>query len=46
MPHDVVVISITITNFDVKKNLVDNGSFINILFYNNFCRMNLPKDCL
>lgn len=40
---DIVVISMTIPNFDVKIFLIDNRSFIDILFYNTFYKMNMPK---
>ena len=46
-PHnDTIVISMTIANYNVKKILVDNESFINILFYDVFQKMKLPKDRL
>lgn len=45
IPHDDdVVISMTIANYDVKENLVDTESFVDILFYDAFCKMNLSKD--
>lgn len=43
---DAIVISMTITNYDVKKILVYNGSFVGILFYDAFCKINLPTDQL
>ena len=43
---DAVVISMTIANYDVKKNLVDNESSTDILFYWIFFRMWLPTDQL
>lgn len=47
MPHDyAIVISMTITNFNVKIILINNGSSIDILFHDAFYRMNLPKDRL
>ena len=43
-PHDnPVVISLVITKHDVKRILVDNGSSMDILFYDAFQRMNLPS---
>ena len=47
IPHDdPVVILLTIVNYDVKKNLIDNGSSKNILFYDAFQRIKLPYDQL
>ena len=43
-PHDdAVVVSSTITKYDVKRILVDNGSSTNVLFYAIFSRMDLSK---
>ena len=43
-PHDdAVVVSSTITKYDVKRILVDNGSSVNVLFYAVFSRMDLSK---
>lgn len=41
-PHDdVVVISLMIANYDVKRVLVDNESSVNMLFHDVFQRMRL-----
>lgn len=45
IPHDdVVVITIVMKNFKVHRIMIDNDSAANILFYNTFLRMKLPKD--
>lgn len=33
---DAIIVSMAITNYDVKRVLFDNGSFINILFCDTF----------
>ena len=43
--HDIVV-SMMITNYDVKKFFVDNESSINVLFYSIFFQMRPPTDRL
>ena len=46
-PHDdAIVVSMTIANYDVKRILVDNGSSVDILFYDAFSKMNLPVNLL
>ncbi|KAK3028441.1 hypothetical protein RJ639_039033 [Escallonia herrerae] len=46
-PHDdPLVIAIKAGNFDVKRVLIDNGSFAEILFYDAFKKMNIPTDRL
>ena len=40
---DPIVVSLTISNYDVKRILVDNGSLIDILFYDAFQKMKLPS---
>ena len=38
-PHnDVVIISMTIANYNVKKILIDNKNSIDVLFYNAFLK--------
>ena len=45
-PHnDVVIISMTIANYNVKKILIDNKNSIDVLFYNAFERMKLSEEC-
>lgn len=45
--HDpIVVVIMTITSYNVKKILVDNGSSINMLFYDIFQKMKLFTDQL
>ena len=43
---DPVVISLTIANFDVKRVPVDNGSSVDVLFYEAFQRMKLSPNRL
>ncbi|KAK3007892.1 hypothetical protein RJ639_015233 [Escallonia herrerae] len=46
-PHnDPLVITIKAGNFDVKRVLIDNGSFAEILFHYAFKKMNIPTDRL
>ncbi|KAK3031150.1 hypothetical protein RJ639_035148 [Escallonia herrerae] len=46
-PHDdPLVITIKAGNFDVKRVLIDNGSFAEILFHDAFKEMNIPTDRL
>ena len=46
-PHNnVIIISMTIANYDVKIILVDNGSSADILFYDTFQRMKLSTNRL
>ncbi|KAK3039603.1 hypothetical protein RJ639_029302 [Escallonia herrerae] len=46
-PHDdPLVITIKAGNFDVKRVLIDNGSFAEILFHDAFEKMNIPTDRL
>ncbi|KAK3022835.1 hypothetical protein RJ639_046655 [Escallonia herrerae] len=46
-PHDdPLVITVRAGNFDVKRVLIDNGSSIEILFYDAFKKMNIPTDRL
>lgn len=39
--NDAIIISMIITNNDIEKILIDNGSSIAILFYDAFQRMKL-----
>ncbi|KAK3042893.1 hypothetical protein RJ639_001166 [Escallonia herrerae] len=46
-PHDdPLVVTIKAGNFEVKRVLVDNGSSVEILFYDAFKKMNIPMDRL
>ncbi|KAK3035100.1 hypothetical protein RJ639_032602 [Escallonia herrerae] len=46
-PHDdPLVITVRAKNFDVKRVLIDNGSFAEILFFDAFKKMNIPADRL
>lgn len=46
-PYDnFVVMTIVITNYKVREELVDNGSSTNILFYNIFIKLKFPVDRL
>ncbi|KAK3004786.1 hypothetical protein RJ639_020125 [Escallonia herrerae] len=46
-PHDdPLVITIKAGNFDLKRVLVDNGSSVEILFYDAFKKMNIPTNRL
>ncbi|KAK3021960.1 hypothetical protein RJ639_045655 [Escallonia herrerae] len=46
-PHDdPLVVTLRVGNFDVKRILVDNGSSVEVLFYEAFQRMNIPSDRL
>ncbi|XP_038976825.1 uncharacterized protein LOC120107566 [Phoenix dactylifera] len=46
-PHDdVVVISLVMNKFDIKRVLVDNGSSANVLFYDAFQKMGMTNDQL
>ena len=39
-PHnDAVIISMTMANYDVKRCLIDNGSFADVIFYDCFSQM-------
>lgn len=40
------IISIVIANYDAKRILIDNESFVKVLFYDTFVKMNLPRDRL
>lgn len=44
--EDAIVVSLTIVNYDIKRILVDNGSFVDIIFYDAFDKMSLPRDRL
>ena len=35
--------SLTIANIDVKRILVDNGSFADVLYYDTFQKMSMPS---
>ncbi|KAK3004460.1 hypothetical protein RJ639_019271 [Escallonia herrerae] len=43
---DLLVITIKAGNFEVKRVLVNNGSYAEILFYDAFKKMNIPTDRL
>lgn len=46
-PHnDVVVITTVITNFKVHKIMINSGNITDVLFYDTFLRINLPKEKL
>ncbi|KAK3019643.1 hypothetical protein RJ639_005005 [Escallonia herrerae] len=46
-PHDdPLVIIVRAGNFDVKRVLIDNGSSVEILFFDAFKKMNIPTDRL
>ncbi|KAK3018404.1 LOW QUALITY PROTEIN: hypothetical protein RJ639_004703 [Escallonia herrerae] len=46
-PHDdPLVITVRAGNFDIKRVLIDNGSSVEILFYDAFKKMNIPTDRL
>ncbi|KAK2999044.1 hypothetical protein RJ639_024463 [Escallonia herrerae] len=46
-PHDdPLVVTLRVGNFDVKRILVDNGSSVEVLFYEAFQKMNIPSDRL
>lgn len=41
-PHDdLLIVSVIVANYEVKKVLMDSMSAINILFYNAFVRIKL-----
>lgn len=40
--NDVVIVSLAIVNYDVCCILVDNGSSVDLLFYNTFLGWELP----
>lgn len=44
LSNDVVVVSLIIANYDVRRILVNNGSLANLFFYGTFCKMNLNTD--
>ena len=47
LPHDdALVISTTIANFNVQRILVDNGSFVDILFISAFDKIKIGRDKL
>lgn len=43
---DFVVVSTIIANYDIRRILIDNGGSMEVLLYDAFVRMNLPKDKL
>ena len=43
---DPVVVSLNIANYDVHWVLVNNGSFVDVLFYNAFIRIDLNSELL
>lgn len=43
-PHDVVVIFMIVAKHNIQRVLVDNGSLTDILFYDNFVRINLSNN--
>lgn len=40
---DTIVMFMTIVNYDIERVLVGNGSFTDVLFYDTFSQMKLPK---
>ncbi|GFZ19559.1 hypothetical protein Acr_28g0002640 [Actinidia rufa] len=47
LPHDdALVVSATIANFNMQRILVDNGSFVDILFISTFDKMKIGRDRL
>lgn len=46
-PHnDDVVASLTIAKHYIKRILIDNGGFVDVLFYTAYQKMRLPSDLL
>lgn len=41
-----MVVTLNIANYNVHHMLVDNGSLMNILFYNALLKMNIPLEQL
>jgi len=41
---DPIVITVEITNFVVMKTLVDEGSFVNILYWDTFLKLKFLED--
>ncbi|XP_043714981.1 uncharacterized protein LOC122663369 [Telopea speciosissima] len=47
LPHDnALVVKMIVTNCSVARILVDNGSFVNILYYDAFLKMQLTPEML
>lgn len=44
--HDILVVSLMVVNFLVKRILVDNGNFINVIFLIAYNDLELEKDVL
>ena len=44
--NDMVVISLNIANYDVHRILVDNESFIDVLYYDAFFKMSISDNHL
>lgn len=41
-----MVVTLNIADYDVHRMLVDNGSLVDILFYNAFSRVGIPPERL
>ena len=44
--NDVVVVSLNITDYDVRRIFVDSGSSVDILFYDAFSKISIPNGWL
>lgn len=40
--NDLIVISLMIAKHSIRRNIVDSGSFADLLFYDAFVTINLP----
>lgn len=38
---DAIIVSVTIANYDAKRILIDNESFVDVLFYDTLVKMNI-----
>lgn len=44
--NDIVVISLNVENYNMHRILIDNGSLVDILYYDDFVKMKIFPDRL